>query len=76
MKKIKLGMIGGGIGAFIGGAHRRAASLSNSYEFIGGVPDADPEKGKQFAIQEGLDLSRIYANVDEMIKAELALPVQ
>ncbi len=74
MKKIRLMMIGGGIGAFIGGAHRRAAGLSNSYEFIGGVPDADPEKGKQFAIQEGLDLNRVYANVDEMIKAELALP--
>ena len=41
MKKIKLGMIGGGIGAFIGDAHRRASRICNDYEFVGGVFDVD-----------------------------------
>ncbi len=37
MNKIKLGMIGGGIGAFIGDAHRRASGICNDYELLGGV---------------------------------------
>ena len=52
MKKIRLMMIGGGIGAFIGGAHRRAAALSNSYEFIGGIPDADPNKAVNLQLRK------------------------
>ena len=74
MKKIKLGMIGGGLGAFIGDAHRRASRICNDYEVVGGVFDADFEKSKQFARQEGLDLGRVYESVDAMIEAELALP--
>lgn len=74
MEKIKLGMIGGGLGAFIGDAHRRASRICNDYELIGGVFDVDFEKSKQFARQEGIDLNRVYSNLDEMISAELALP--
>lgn len=74
MKKIKMGMIGGGIGAFIGDAHRRASRICNDYELIGGVFDADYEKSKLFAKQEGLKPDRCYESVDSMIKAELALP--
>ncbi len=37
MNKIKLGMIGGGIGAFIGDAHRRASGICNDYELLEGV---------------------------------------
>ncbi len=54
MKKIKMGMIGGGIGAFIGDAHRRASRICNDYELLGGVFDADPAKSRQFAEQEGI----------------------
>ena len=61
MNKIRLGMMGGGLGAFIGDAHRRAARLCNDYEILGGVFDVDYEKGKQFAIQEGIDQRRCYA---------------
>ncbi|MBP8959413.1 MAG: Gfo/Idh/MocA family oxidoreductase [Bacteroidales bacterium] len=74
MKKIKLGMIGGGIGAFIGDAHRRAARLSNDFELIGGVFDANYERGKEFAAKEGISLDRCYENVDTMIKSEKARP--
>jgi len=74
MKKIKFGMIGGGIGAFIGDAHRRASRICNDYELVGGVFDVDYEKSKEFATNEGIDLKRVYESVDALIKAELALP--
>jgi predicted dehydrogenase len=74
MKKIRMGMIGGGFGAFIGDAHRRASRICNDYELIGGLFDVDIEKSNQFAKSEGLAPDRCYRSVDEMIKAELALP--
>lgn len=76
MKRIKMGMIGGGIGAFIGDAHRRAARICDDYEFVGGVFDADYEKSQQFARQQGIDMGRCYESVDTMIEAELALPAE
>ena len=74
MKKIKLGMIGGGSGAFIGDAHRRASRICNDFEMIGGVFDVDFSKSKEFAKNEGFDLKRCYKSVEQMIRAELALP--
>ena len=60
MKKIKFGMIGGGIGAFIGDAHRRASRICNDYDLVGGVFDIDYEKSKEFAVNQGIDLKRVY----------------
>lgn len=74
MRKIRMGMIGGGIGAFIGDAHRRASRICNDFELVGGVFDVDFEKGKQFAKIEGISAERCYKSVDTLIKAELALP--
>jgi predicted dehydrogenase len=74
MKKIKMGMIGGGIGAFIGDAHRRASRICNDYELVGGVFDVDYEKSKEFARLEGIAPDRCYESVDALIKKELALP--
>ena len=70
MKKIRMGMIGGGFGAFIGDAHRRASRICNDFELVGGVFDADYERSKQFAAQEGIAPERCYKSVDELIKAE------
>ena len=75
MKKIKMGMIGGGIGAFIGDAHRRASRICNDYELVGGVFDVDYEKSKQFAQMEGISPDRCYESVEAMIRAELSKPV-
>lgn len=72
MKKIKLGMIGGGIGAFIGDAHRRASRICNDFEFTGGVFDSDWGKSKEFAAKEGIPADRCYESVELMIKGELA----
>lgn len=74
MKKIRMGMIGGGLGAFIGDAHRRASRICNDFELVCGVFDANYERSREFASIEGLDLSRCYESVDAMIAAELKLP--
>ncbi|HQG76808.1 MAG TPA: Gfo/Idh/MocA family oxidoreductase [Bacteroidales bacterium] len=74
MEKIRLGMIGGGPGAFIGDAHRRASRICNDYELVGGVFSSNSEKNTQFAVNEGIDLSRCYSGVESLIEAEKALP--
>jgi predicted dehydrogenase len=74
MEKIRMGMIGGGFGAFIGDAHRRASRICNNYKLVGGVFDSDFEKSKQFAKTEGITADRCYKSVDAMIQNELALP--
>lgn len=74
MKKIKMGMIGGGIGAFIGDAHRRASRICNDFELVGGIFDVDYEKSKEFAAREDIAPGRVYKTIDALIKAELALP--
>ena len=73
MNKIKMGMIGGGIGAFIGDAHRRASRICNDYELVGGIFDSVHEESQKFARQEGIALGRCYSNIDSMIQSELAL---
>ena len=67
-------MIGGGFGAFIGDAHRRASRICNDYQLIGGVFDVDYERGKEFARQQDLDLNRCYETLDAFIEGELAIP--
>src|SRR5512133_666248 len=73
MKKIKMGMIGGGTGAFIGDAHRRASRICNAFELIGGVFSSDYNKGVDFVKNEGLATGRCYKTVDDLIKGELKL---
>ncbi len=74
MKKLRLGMIGGGIGAFIGDAHRRASRICNQFELLGGVFDVDYERSKEFAQKEGIAPERCYKSVDDFISGELKLP--
>jgi len=69
-----MGMIGGGIGAFIGDAHRRASRICNDFELVGGVFDSDYGKSREFARSEGISDSRCYESVDALIREELALP--
>lgn len=74
MTKIKMGMVGGGFGAFIGDAHRRASRICNDYELVGGVFDVDYDKSKAFAKTQGIPDNRCYPNVDALIQRELAMP--
>lgn len=74
MNKLKMGMVGGGIGAFIGGVHRIAAAIDNKIELVCGAFSSTPEKSKQSGIELGLAPNRCYANFEEMIRQEKALP--
>jgi predicted dehydrogenase len=74
MKRFRWGMIGGGKGAFIGGAHRIAAKIANSYELVGGVFDINFERAKEFAVEEDIDLKRAYPDIDSFITGENEMP--
>jgi predicted dehydrogenase len=71
-RRLRLGMIGGGRGAFIGGVHRIAARLDDRYELVAGVFSADPQRSRDSGADLLLDARRCYASVDEMIEAESA----
>ena len=73
-QKIRMGMVGGGIGAFIGGVHRMAAALDGEIELVCGAFSSDPEKSRASAAQLGLTQERSYANFEAMIKGEKNLP--
>jgi predicted dehydrogenase len=68
--KIRLGMVGGGQGAFIGAVHRLAARMDDHYEFVAGALSADPKKAKASAADLGLAKDRSYGSYDEMARAE------
>lgn len=71
-RRLRLGMIGGGRGAFIGAVHRMAARLDDRYELVAGVFSSDPQRSRKSGADLLLDPSRCYASVDEMIQAESA----
>jgi predicted dehydrogenase len=67
---IRLGMVGGGRGAFIGAVHRIAARMDNEFELVAGALSSDPERAKASAAELGLDPQRSYGSFGEMAKAE------
>jgi predicted dehydrogenase len=71
-RRLRLGMIGGGRGAFIGAVHRMAARLDDRYELVAGVFSADPQRSRDSAAELLLDARRSYGSVDDMIKGESA----
>ena len=74
MKKLKMGMVGGGIGAFIGEVHRKAALMDGGVEVVAGAFDVDPDKSLEQGRNLGLDPKRVYRTYQDMIEGELALP--
>jgi predicted dehydrogenase len=71
-RRLRLGMIGGGRGAFIGAVHRMAARLDDRYELVAGVFSADPQRSRDSAAELLLDPRRSYGSVADMIKGEAA----
>lgn len=71
-KTLRLGMIGGGQGAYIGNIHRLAARLDGHWQLAAGAFDLDPARGREFAIAEGLDPARSYGAFQELIAGEAA----
>ncbi|MEN6425366.1 MAG: Gfo/Idh/MocA family oxidoreductase [Phycisphaerales bacterium] len=74
-RKLRMGLIGGGPGAFIGEVHRKASRLDGEIELVAGAFDIDPKKSLDMGKNLALDSKRVYSDYKEMIKAELALPV-
>jgi len=73
-RKLRMGMVGGGQGAFIGEVHRKAARMDGDIELVGGAFDISPEKSRQMAKVLCLDPKRCYGRYSEMIAAEKKLP--
>ncbi|MGR3465614.1 Gfo/Idh/MocA family protein [Limimaricola sp.] len=67
---IRLGMVGGGAGAFIGAVHRIAARLDGEYELVAGALSSTPEKARASA--EALGIARAYDDFEAMAEAEAA----
>ena len=72
--KLKLGMIGGGQGAFIGAVHRIAARIDDEYELVCGAFSSDPEKSRTSGAALGIAANRIYNSYAELIEKEKQLP--
>lgn len=73
-KKLKMGMIGGGPGAFIGAVHRMAANLDGQIELVCGAFSSDPKKSIRTGQELFLDSKRVYKSFSEMMKKEKSLP--
>jgi predicted dehydrogenase len=71
-RKLRLGMVGGGPGAFIGEVHRTASRIDNRFELVAGALSTNPEKSRSYAA--GLGLQRTYSSFEEMAAAEATHP--
>ncbi|MGV8814416.1 MAG: Gfo/Idh/MocA family protein [Gelidibacter sp.] len=74
MRKLRIGMIGGGIGSFIGDVHRKAATLDGMIELVCGAFSSTAEKSKASGKELLLPEDRCYGSFEEMILKEKALP--
>ncbi len=73
-RKLRMGMIGGGLDAFIGAVHRKAAALDGEIELVCGAFSSNPEKSKAAGQALYLDPRRVYDSFGAMITAEQQLP--
>lgn len=73
-RKLNMGLIGGGVGSFIGKVHSIAACLDNRAILAAGAFSSDPEKSKLSAEDYGVSKSRAYGSYQQMIEEELKLP--
>src|SRR5215469_3580285 len=72
--RVRLGMVGGGQGAFIGAIHRSASRLDDAYVLVCGALSSDPHRARVSAAEIGLDPARGYATYAEMFAAERSRP--
>jgi len=69
-RRIRLGMVGGGQGAFIGAVHRMAARLDDQYTLVAGALSSEPERALQSALALHIAPDRSYADFREMARVE------
>ena len=73
-RKIRMGMVGGGRGAFIGAVHRIAANIDGQIELVAGAFSSDPERSRASGADLFLPPGRCYGTFKELIEGEKALP--
>ncbi|MCK0179018.1 Gfo/Idh/MocA family oxidoreductase [Flavobacteriaceae bacterium S0862] len=73
-RKLRMGMIGGGIGSFIGDVHRKAASIDGMIELVCGAFSSSREKSIESGKALSLPEDRCYGSYEEMILKEKELP--
>ena len=73
-RRLRLGMVGGGEGAFIGAVHRIAARLDDRYELVAGALSSDPQRARDSAAALHIAPDRAYADFAEMAAREAARP--
>jgi predicted dehydrogenase len=73
-RRIRLGMVGGGQGAFIGAVHRIAARLDDQYELVAGALSSDKTRAHASAAELHIESGRSYAAFEEMAEREAARP--
>ena len=73
-RKIRMGMVGGGHGAFIGGVHRIAAALDQQIELVCGAFSSDPDRSKSSGQDFFLPEARCYCDYATMMAEEAKLP--
>jgi predicted dehydrogenase len=75
-RPLRLGMVGGGEGAFIGAVHRMAAALDGDWRLAAGAFSTDVGRNRRTGERLGLDPQRVYATFDAMLVGERALPAE
>ncbi len=70
MRRVRLGMVGGGQGAFIGGVHRIAARIDDRYTLIAGALSSNADRAAASAVELGIPADRSYSDFETMAKAE------
>lgn len=73
-RKMRMGMVGGGEGAFIGAVHRMAAALDGQIELVCGAFSSNPERSRRSGAALYLPSNRVYGSFEEMIMEEKKLP--
>ena len=69
-RKLRMGMVGGGPGAFIGPVHRLAAEMDGKIQMVAGAFSQSPERSREAGVSFGIDPARAYGSYLEMIASE------
>ncbi len=73
-RKLRMGMVGGGLTSFIGPVHRKAAGIDGQIELVCGAFSIDPKESVETGKSLYLDPSRVYNTYPEMFEKEKTLP--
>ena len=72
MRKLKMAMIGGGVGAFIGKIHREAVRMDGGVEVVAGMFNRDPSQNAEIAERIGVTPDRTYPTWQALVASEAA----